>query len=252
MTSTARHEGPMKEKAKKLALEATVYLHPHIFRFGVLMFPWGRELNQLQAWFRHVTSLRVLSTELTDFPSLNDQSSVQDPIDKLRNLCLARGASGIKGLSRAFRIMDDDGNKKISFTEFKKGLHDYGLRLSGDKVVVIFAPCTTCQWSLKCNLNFIPCLPHALGFTNPRFYLSRINTCWRQSNSCPSDSSSNMSLSLMIQGVQGNLYKVRHERRWKSGLWRVPYSLAGSIIDWCDSDLSKSLQFSAWSFPTSS
>jgi len=48
------------------------------------------------------------------------------PIEKLRAQCLARGASGIKGLSRTFKIMDDDGNRTLDFQEFKKGLHDYG------------------------------------------------------------------------------------------------------------------------------
>ena len=28
---------------------------------------------------------------------------------------------------RVFRIMDDDGSKKLDFEEFKKGIHDYGL-----------------------------------------------------------------------------------------------------------------------------
>lgn len=34
---------------------------------------------------------------------------------------------------RLFRIMDDDGSKSLDLTEFKKGLHDYGLTI-GDKV----------------------------------------------------------------------------------------------------------------------
>jgi Ca2+-binding EF-hand superfamily protein len=50
-----------------------------------------------------------------------------DPVEKLRNQCLARGASGIKGLARTFKIMDDDGNRSLDFNEFKKGLHDYGV-----------------------------------------------------------------------------------------------------------------------------
>ena len=28
---------------------------------------------------------------------------------------------------RIFRVMDDDGSKKLDYDEFKKGIHDYGL-----------------------------------------------------------------------------------------------------------------------------
>eukprot|EP00040_Diaphanoeca_grandis_P042203 m.264395 g.264395 ORF g.264395 m.264395 type:complete len:211 (-) comp55932_c0_seq1:81-713(-) len=54
---------------------------------------------------------------------------IKDPIENIRARCLARGASGIKGIGRAFRIMDDDGSKSLNFSEFKKGLNDYGIRL---------------------------------------------------------------------------------------------------------------------------
>jgi calcyphosin len=47
---------------------------------------------------------------------------------------LARGASGIKGLARAFKIMDDDNSRSLSFKEFKKGMNDYGVYLESEDV----------------------------------------------------------------------------------------------------------------------
>ena len=61
-----------------------------------------------------------------------------DPVEKLRLQCLSRGASGIKGLGRTFRIFDDDGNKSLDFNEFKKGLRDYGLFFEPQEVKEIF------------------------------------------------------------------------------------------------------------------
>jgi len=51
----------------------------------------------------------------------------KDPLEKLRLACLARGANGIQGLSRTFKIMDDDESRSLDAKEFKKGIHDYGL-----------------------------------------------------------------------------------------------------------------------------
>ena len=60
----------------------------------------------------------------------HEMGKSDDVMKNLRMQCLSRGSSGIMGLGRVFRIMDDSGNKKLSKEEFNKGLHDYGLRLS--------------------------------------------------------------------------------------------------------------------------
>lgn len=60
--------------------------------------------------------------------------TTKDPVEKLRMQCLARGSSGIKGLGRVFKIMDDDGNRSIDMKEFKKGLHDYGVDLENKEI----------------------------------------------------------------------------------------------------------------------
>jgi hypothetical protein len=50
-----------------------------------------------------------------------------DPVEKLRLLCLERGANGIQGLGRSFRIIDADNSRTLDFLEFRKGLRDFGL-----------------------------------------------------------------------------------------------------------------------------
>ncbi|KAF7243103.1 Calcyphosin-like protein [Varanus komodoensis] len=62
-------------------------------------------------------------------------------IEKLRVKCLQRGASGIKGVARFFRIMDDDGSKSLDLEEFLKGLQDAGVPLERGEAQEIFSLC---------------------------------------------------------------------------------------------------------------
>lgn len=43
-----------------------------------------------------------------------------------------RGARGIVGLQRKFRIMDDNGDKAISLSEFKKAMHESNLNFNDE------------------------------------------------------------------------------------------------------------------------
>jgi hypothetical protein len=64
---------------------------------------------------------------------------VDDPLlQKLKHQLSMRGAKGIIGLGRIFRIMDDDGSNSLSFPEFKKAVKEFGVVLSDSETIVLF------------------------------------------------------------------------------------------------------------------
>lgn len=69
------------------------------------------------------------------------------PFDQLqstiRERLKARGAVGIRGLARAFRVMDDNGNRMLDKYEFSKALVEMGINLNK---MVHYLPT---QWSLR-------------------------------------------------------------------------------------------------------
>ncbi|XP_060640854.2 calcyphosin-like protein isoform X2 [Anolis sagrei] len=60
---------------------------------------------------------------------------------KLRGKCLQRGASGIKGLARFFRILDDNGSRSLDLEEFRKGLNEAGVALDEGEAEEVFHLC---------------------------------------------------------------------------------------------------------------
>lgn len=66
-------------------------------------------------------------------------AQAKTPIEKLRYMCLSRGAGGINSLGRQFRIIDDDGNKQLSKEEFTKGCHDFKVDLTKEEIDQVFA-----------------------------------------------------------------------------------------------------------------
>ncbi|GIX80358.1 calcyphosin-like protein [Caerostris darwini] len=59
-------------------------------------------------------------------------------IEKLREYCRERGAHGIIGLSRAFRLIDDNRDRKLDLEEMKIGLREYGATLDDDEISELF------------------------------------------------------------------------------------------------------------------
>ena len=57
---------------------------------------------------------------------------------QLRNKLGSRGARGVIGLQRQFRIMDDDGSKSLNQYEFTKAMNDFQLNFSQSEIGMLF------------------------------------------------------------------------------------------------------------------
>ena len=56
--------------------------------------------------------------------------SIDDLIAEVKAKILQRSSGGIKGISRIFKAMDDNGNRQLDVEDFRWGFIDYGFNLS--------------------------------------------------------------------------------------------------------------------------
>jgi len=67
------------------------------------------------------------------------EASAEDPtLRKLKKTLSSRGASGLAGLARRFRLMDEDNTGDVSLTEFKKALRECKMGVADKEVQDLF------------------------------------------------------------------------------------------------------------------
>lgn len=120
-TAQAFMSGEINEKkktsSKKMHYQNNVNMIPHASSAGTNNQPYGYDSNSID----------------------NDLSSTEDPlIAKVRATLAKRGATGVLGMARLFRIMDDDDSKSLSMTEFKKAMRDSSLVLQDAELTYLF------------------------------------------------------------------------------------------------------------------
>jgi Ca2+-binding EF-hand superfamily protein len=59
-------------------------------------------------------------------------------VEKFRQKLIARGGKGIIGLSRQFKIFDDNNNKTLEYDEFAKACRDFKIDLSQSEIKILF------------------------------------------------------------------------------------------------------------------
>ncbi|KAG2510439.1 hypothetical protein JM18_008972 [Phytophthora kernoviae] len=69
---------------------------------------------------------------------ISHQANVLKSLEILRDSLYEHGAKGIAGLGRKFRIADDNGNRKLSLSEFSKAVCEHDLGLSQTEVEELF------------------------------------------------------------------------------------------------------------------
>lgn len=58
--------------------------------------------------------------------------SAEDLINEIRNTLKKRGTLGIRGLSRVFRMLDNNRNRQLDIKELQYGLGDFGISLDDE------------------------------------------------------------------------------------------------------------------------
>jgi len=68
----------------------------------------------------------------------NSNMPSNSAVDKFRAKLLSRGARGIIGIQRQFKIFDDDNSKTIDYEEFVKAVKDFKVDLTPNEIKVVF------------------------------------------------------------------------------------------------------------------
>ncbi len=77
----------------------------------------------------------------THQPEEKRSLDVDQACEAFRKKLVARGARSIIGMSRQFRIMDDDNSHKLDFAEFTKAIKDYRVGVDEATVKLLFDAC---------------------------------------------------------------------------------------------------------------
>jgi hypothetical protein len=59
--------------------------------------------------------------------------TIEDLVREIKQKICERSANGIRGISRIFKAMDNNGNHMLDVDDFRWGLKDYGITISKEE-----------------------------------------------------------------------------------------------------------------------
>jgi Ca2+-binding EF-hand superfamily protein len=132
-------------------LQAGLQSHPTIPAFitrssllesKALLPAEAKEWAQSAATVLSLSNVEVVAAapvEIKEVPVLTPQlSSVDDLLEILRASLKAHGATGMIGLARKFRIIDDDNSNSIDLQEFTKAISEHALGWTAAQIKAVF------------------------------------------------------------------------------------------------------------------
>lgn len=72
-------------------------------------------------------------------PKVEEMVTPEQLVTLFRDKMKARGARGIIGIQRLFKIIDDDGSRSLSLPEFTKACKDFKIGIGEDNMPTLFA-----------------------------------------------------------------------------------------------------------------
>lgn len=60
-------------------------------------------------------------------------------INDIKEKVKGRGSLGVRGLSRMFKILDNNGNRQVDFNEFFWGMRDFGISVTEEEAKSVLA-----------------------------------------------------------------------------------------------------------------
>jgi hypothetical protein len=132
-TAQAAQEGEKYAKGKPSCKKRLTSLQPEDMISPIT----GGRVADYGTWAEDLKAKQAAA--LAEEEEESEEDADEDPLlKKLKTQLNARGAKGILGMGRLFRIMDDDGSNSLSFAEFRKAMKECKMVLSEVELLVLF------------------------------------------------------------------------------------------------------------------